>query len=100
MSAGNGNGAAADPGQLAVEWSDVVDGLAALHAQQLSAANLEAARWRAAATGAQAALAELRTRIEALESAQGAHGASESSASESTADQGVVGAMARAGARD
>lgn len=47
-------------GQAAtVEVQDIVTALQSLHAQQLSAANMEAARWQAIAAAAQRRVAEL-----------------------------------------
>jgi hypothetical protein len=45
--------------EVSVEVQDIVTALQALHAQQLGAANLEAARWQAIAAAAQRRVAEL-----------------------------------------
>ena len=45
--------------EVSVDVQDIVTGLQTLHAQQLGAANLEAARWQAIAAAAQRRIAEL-----------------------------------------
>ena len=57
----------ATPDQMPVDMQQILAYLADLHAQQLAAANLEAAKWRAAALGAQARIAELTARLAAPE---------------------------------
>ena len=62
------NGSAPDP--ITADWSDIADYTAAIWAQRMAETVAEAARWRAVATAAQRRLAELATRIEALEARQ------------------------------
>jgi hypothetical protein len=58
------------PEGLSIDMSVLITYLGELHARQLSEANVEAAKWRAAATGAAAELAAVRARVTALEQAQ------------------------------
>jgi hypothetical protein len=55
------------PEGLSVDMSVMITYLGDLHARQLAEANVEAAKWRAAATGAAAELAALRARVTDLE---------------------------------
>lgn len=58
----NGDG----PDQMPIDVQQMLVYLADLHAQQLAAANLEAAKWRTAAIGAQQRIAELTARVAEL----------------------------------
>jgi hypothetical protein len=62
----NGAAPAATADSMPIDMNDVVAALQTLHAQQLASANMEAARWRAAATRAQAQLGELHAELHAL----------------------------------
>jgi hypothetical protein len=59
----NGAAPAATADSMPIDMNDVVAALQTLHAQQLASANMEAARWRAAATRAQAQLVELHAEL-------------------------------------
>ena len=59
-----------DTPPLQVDPQEVMDYAAGLFAQQLASAVTEAARWRSAALGAQRAIADLQTRVLALEARQ------------------------------
>ena len=52
-----------NPGDLSVQMDTLLSYLAEAHGAQLAAANLEAAKWRAAAAGAAAELSELRRQV-------------------------------------
>lgn len=52
---------------LEADWSEIVDNVQTTWAQRMAETVAESARWRAAAAAAQRQLADLRTRIEALE---------------------------------
>ena len=55
------------PGDLPVDIPELLAALAEYHGRQLGAANLEAAKWRTAASSARAELATLRGRVNELE---------------------------------
>src|SRR4029077_19896324 len=57
----NGNGAAPPPDQMPVDMQQILAYLTDLHAQQLGAPNLEAAKWRARAVAAPHALTHATT---------------------------------------
>jgi hypothetical protein len=59
--------AAPRPGDLPVDVPALLATLAEYHGRQLADANLEAAKWRTAATGARTELAALRARVGELE---------------------------------
>lgn len=60
------------PGELPVDVPALLAYLGEIHARQLTEANMEAAKWRAAATGAAAELGTLRARVSGLEHARDA----------------------------
>jgi hypothetical protein len=63
VTAANGS----SPDQLPVDVQQMLAYLTDLHAQQLATVNLEAAKWRTAAVGAQQRVNELTARLAELE---------------------------------
>jgi len=57
-------------GHVEIDVQELIGYLNALHAQQLGAANMEAARWQAVAAAAQRRVGELTARVEELEKAR------------------------------
>jgi len=58
------------PNGMQLDWQELLVYLQALHAQQVGAANLEAAKWQAVATQAQRQITELTERVATLEKAR------------------------------